>query len=259
MSIGFFDSGVGGITVLAEALKQLPRENYIYYADTDHVPYGTKSKEQVKRFVLEAAEFMVAQGIKALVVACNTATSIAINDLRAKYSFPILGMEPAVKPAVEKNGSKRILVTATPLTLREEKYQNLIAKFDKDHMVDGLALPELVEFAENFVFDSNIIQSYLLQKLEGYDLSVYGTVVLGCTHFSFYKDCFRKVFGPGTLVIDGGVGTVNHLKKVLTDRGLCQDAEGKVIFYSSGRKQPDNTKYAHYLKILQVANSASQA
>lgn len=255
MSIGFFDSGVGGITVLAEALKQLPKENYLYYADTDHVPYGTKSKEQVKKFVLEAVDFMAAQGIKALVVACNTATSIAINDLRAKYSFPILGMEPAVKPAVEKNGDKRILVTATPLTLREEKYQNLVTRFDKAHMVDGLALPELVEFAENFVFDPGIIQAYLQQKLAGYDLSSYGTVVLGCTHFPFYKNCFRKVFPSGTDIIDGGTGTVNYLKKILLDRNLCQDGQGKVIYYSSGRKQAANIKYAKYLDILQLANS----
>ncbi len=258
MSIGFFDSGVGGITVLAEALRQLPQENYIYYADTDHVPYGTKSKDAVRKYVLEAAEFMAAQGIKALVVACNTATSIAITDLRAKFSFPILGMEPAVKPAVEKNGSKRILVTATPLTLREEKYQNLITRFDPAHIVDGLALPELVDFAERFVFDRNVVKSYLMQKLSAYDLSLYGTVVLGCTHFPFYKECFKEVFPVGTDIIDGSTGTVNYLKKIMTAHGLGEDGRGEITYYASKKKIEDG-RFEKYLNKLRGANSISQA
>jgi glutamate racemase len=169
MTIGFFDSGVGGLTVLAEALRQLPEENYIYYADTEHVPYGIRNKDEVRRFVLQAVDFMAAQNIKALVVACNTATSIAINNLRQKYDFPVLGMEPAVKPAVEKNGTqkglKRVLVAATQLTLREQKYQDLVSRVDQDHIVDGIALPELVEYAENFVFSqSNFTLTFILHK-----------------------------------------------------------------------------------------------
>ncbi len=251
MRIGFFDSGVGGITVLSEALRQLPKENYIYYADTDHVPYGTKSKEEVKKFILEAVDFMAREGIKALVVACNTATSIAINDLRSKYSFPIFGMEPAVKPAVERNCSLRIMVTATPLTLREEKYQNLITKLGQAHIVDGVALPELVEYAEKFIFDKQIIFQYLRQRLSAYDLSKYGTVVLGCTHFPFYKDCFQEIFPSGTDIIDGNTGTVNYLKKILITKSLCEEGQGNVIYYSSGKEQLGNIRYEKYLKILQ--------
>ncbi len=251
MRIGFFDSGVGGITVLHEALRQLPNENYIYYADTEHVPYGTKNKEDVKRYILEAVELMSQVGIKALVVACNTATSIAISDLRRIYGFPILGMEPAVKPALEKNCSKRIMVTATPLTLREEKYQNLVSRLGQAHIVDGVALPELVEYAEEYVFDEETIVRYLRSKLSAYDLSQYGTVVLGCTHFPFYKDCIAQLFAQGTNIIDGSVGTVKYLKSILQEKGtLCHEGQGDVHFYSSGKRIHEDSRFRRYLHYL---------
>src|SRR5437764_129738 len=101
LPIGIFDSGIGGLTVLQKAIQALPAENFIYYADTVHVPYGSKSKEEVRKYILEAASFLDAVGIKALVLACNTATSITVNELRTQYAFPVIGMEPAVKPAVE--------------------------------------------------------------------------------------------------------------------------------------------------------------
>jgi glutamate racemase len=252
MRIGFFDSGIGGITVLHKALQLLPKEDYIYYADTEHVPYGIKNKEEVKGFILEAVEFMSKEGIKALVVACNTATSIAINDLRRIYSFPILGMEPAVKPAVEKNCSKRIMVTATPLTLQEEKYQNLISRLGHAHIVDGVALPELVEFAENRIFDEAVIIDYLHQMLLSYHLHEYGTVVLGCTHFPFFKNCFRKLFPEDTDIIDGSLGTVNYLKKTLAESNMLNSTgHGEIQFYSSGIKEDSERKYREYLYHLQ--------
>jgi len=251
MRIGFFDSGVGGITVLHEALRQLPRENYIYYADTDHVPYGTKSKEEVKNHVFSAVELMANEGIKALVVACNTATSIAINDLRQIYSFPIFGMEPAVKPAIEKNCSKRILVTATPLTLKEEKYQNLVTRLGHAHIIDGAALPELVEFAERFVFEEDIIMDYLRKKLSAYDLNQYGTVVLGCTHFPFYRKYFRQLFTQDTDIIDGSRGTINYLRKTLSEKGIASlEGQGDIIFFSSDQKVQDDSRYRKYLNYL---------
>ncbi|RNC29123.1 MAG: Glutamate racemase 2 [Candidatus Dichloromethanomonas elyunquensis] len=259
MRIGFFDSGVGGISVLHEALKQLPGENYIYYADSDHVPYGTKSKEEVKQFVFKAVEIMAEEGIKALVVACNTATSIAINDLRQQYRFPILGMEPAVKPAVEKNCSKRILVTATPLTLREEKYQNLVSRLGHAYLVDGIALPELVEYAEKFIFDPKEIRPYLQTKLSGYDLTQYGTVVLGCTHFQFYRDGFTELFPKDTDIIDGSTGTINYLRKTLAERKMAnQEGQGQICFYSSGKKIDQDQRYRDYLRYLDASMSISE-
>ena len=163
MQIGFFDSGIGGLTVLHQAKRAMPQEDYLYYADTDHVPYGRKTKEEIKQYVQEAVDFIAEQGVKALVVACNTATSVAIKDLRARYSFPILGMEPAVKPAVnDTHCTKRILVTATPVTIREEKLQNLLHQVDQHHQVDLLPLPRLVEFAEQGNFTDGQAEACLL-------------------------------------------------------------------------------------------------
>lgn len=251
MRIGFFDSGVGGITVLKEALKLLPNERFLYYADTANVPYGTKSKQKVKSCIFEAVDFIVHQGVKALVIACNTATSIAVKDLRKKYDIPILGMEPAVKPALEKNGDKRVLVAATPVTLKEEKYQNLVARLNCDNIVDSIPLPGLVEFAEKFIFDDGIILDYLKERLSSYNAEQYGTVVLGCTHFPFYKNYFRKLFPEDTDIIDGSLGTVKYLAKVVGENKIgAKKGRGGVVFYSSGGEKDVNSRYGAYLDIL---------
>lgn len=167
MKIGFFDSGIGGITVLYDTVKILPDEDYIYYADTLNVPYGPKPKDEVKKYIFSAIDFIIGQGVKAIVIACNTATSVAIEELRSKYSIPIIGMEPAVKPAIEKNKdlNKRILVTATALTLKEEKLQNLIYKLDNEHIVDLLPLPGLVQFSERLEFNEEVVLPYLEEQL----------------------------------------------------------------------------------------------
>ncbi len=246
MHIGFFDSGIGGLSVLKEALQLLPSENYLYYADTRHVPYGPKSREEVRGYVFEAVDFLVQQGIKALVIACNTATIVTVSDLRKKYGFPIIGMEPAVKPAVEKNkkNHKRVLVLATELALKGEKYRSLVAKVEGRHIVDSLPLPELVEFAESYVFDESIVVPCLKEKLSGFDLEQYGTVVLGCTHFPLFKAHFNKILPPHIDLIDGSLGTVRHLKNLLEEKGLLEMTGdgGKVSFYASGILETDTEK-----------------
>ncbi|MDU5081562.1 glutamate racemase [Tissierella sp. P1] len=259
MQIGFFDSGVGGITVLYDTLKMLPNENYIYYADTSNVPYGPKPKDEVKKYIFNAIEFIIEQGVKAIVIACNTATSVAIEELRAKYSIPIIGMEPAVKPAVERNRNtnKRVLVTATALTLKEEKLQNLITKLDNDHIVDLLPLPGLVQFAEGFEFNEEIVLPYLEEQLLKYDLNNYETIVLGCTHFSFYKDIFRKILPADIDIIDGNIGTVKHLKRILERMDAINEGDGNIIFYNSGLKVENKEKLANYgelFKRLDIIN-----
>lgn len=216
----------------------LPKEDYIYYADILHVPYGVKPKDEVRKYIFDAADFLVDKGVKALVIACNTATSIAIEDLRLKYNIPIIGMEPAVKPAVENNkdNNKRVLVTATPLTLKEERLRNLIDKLDNEHIVDSLPLQGLVEFSEKLEFNEEIVLPYLKEQLHGYDLKRYETVVLGCTHFSFYKDMFRKLFTPNVNIIDGNIGTVKHLKRMLKKYNLLNDGSGEITYYNTGKE-----------------------
>ncbi|PYG87150.1 glutamate racemase [Ruminiclostridium sufflavum DSM 19573] len=236
-SIGFLDSGFGGITVLSEALKQLPNENYLYYADIEHVPYGTKTKGEVRSYIFEAVEFLVRQGIKALVVACNTATSIAVRDLRSMYPFPIVGMEPAVKPAVQNGNGKRVLVLATPLTLREEKFHNLVQRVDTEHVVDYLAFPELVELAEQMVFDHDKVIPVIKNKLSAYDISSYKTFVLGCTHFPLYKKVFKEVLPEYIDIIDGSSGTVKYLNHLLEEKNILntQKDSGKIKYFDSGK------------------------
>lgn len=235
MPIAFFDSGIGGLSVLKNAIEKLPSEHYIYYADTKNVPYGTKPKESIVKYIFEAVEFLADKKIKTLVVACNTATSAAINDLRAKFDFPIIGMEPAVKPAIEKNRSKRILVTATSFTLRERKLESLIADLDKKNIVDKLPLDKLVGFAENFEFDSAEIRDYLKDSFDKIFIEDYETIVLGCTHFIFFKELIYELLPPHIEIIDGNVGTVNQMIRILKANELINPASSHTLeLYSSG-------------------------
>ncbi|WP_424767073.1 glutamate racemase [Paenibacillus sp. sgz302251] len=239
MKIGFFDSGIGGLTVLAEALKRLPAEDFLYMADTLHVPYGTKSKEEVRTYILEAVATMAQEGIDALVVACNTATSIAIAELRELYSFPIVGMEPAVKPAVEMNRmtGKRVLVFATPLTLKQPKYYALISRVDETGIVDSLPLPELVGYCENLQFDKALMGEYFRGKLAGYELEQYGIVVLGCTHYPFYRGILREILPPHIQIVDGNVGTIKRLSALLNRYGIVEGrGRGSVRFMCTGNE-----------------------
>jgi glutamate racemase len=254
LPIAIFDSGIGGLSVLREALKVLPFENYIYFADTDHVPYGEKSKEDVKEYVLQAGKFLNAQKIKMLAVACNTATSSAIAELRNTYDFPVIGMEPAVKPAVSNTKNKRVLVLATALTLKEQKFRELVDKVDNEKIVDMLPLPELVMFAEQFVFDDDSILPVVKERLSSLNLESYGTVVLGCTHFPFYKDVLKKIFLPETEIIDGNKGTVAHIKNVLNQQGLINQRQtrGEILFFHSGKKITDEKVLAKYKSLAGI-------
>jgi glutamate racemase len=254
LPIAIFDSGIGGLSVLCEALKILPSENYIYFADTEHVPYGNKGKEEVKSYVLKAGEFLNTQKIKMLVVACNTATSSAIAELRRMYNFPVVGMEPAVKPAVSVTKNKRVLVLATELTLKEQKFRELVDKVDNEKIVDMLPLPELVLFAEQFVFDEDVIIPVLRDKLATLNLESYGTVVLGCTHFPFYKSAFKKIFPEGTEIIDGNKGTVSHIKNILERERLInpKTEKGMVSFFQSGKAVTDRETLLNYRKVAGI-------
>ncbi|BBI31016.1 glutamate racemase [Cohnella abietis] len=224
MTIGVFDSGIGGLTVLEELLRRLPRHDYLYMADTLHVPYGTKPKDDVRRFILSTVDTMINEGIDALVVACNTATSIAVAELRELYSLPIVGMEPAVKPAVEMNRAtgKRVLVFATPLTLQQPKYYALVSRVDEGGIVDSLPLPELVEYCEGLQFDKEVMGEYFREKLARYDLDNYGIVVLGCTHYPFYTDILRQVLPPHIQIVNGNAGTVKRLSALLSRYGIAE-------------------------------------
>ncbi len=233
--IGVFDSGIGGLTVLSKIIELLPNEEYIYYADTENVPYGTKLKEEVKKYVRKAIEFLISKDVKAIVIACNTATSIAINELRNTYSIPIIGIEPAVKPAIENKGKKKVLVMATPTTIREEKLHNLIEKFEAREYVDLIPMPKLVEFAEKREFESEEVEKYIKEELKIYNLKNYSELVLGCTHFPFFKETLAKIFPKETKIIDGSLGVANRLKNVLKENNMLANNILKIEYYYSGK------------------------
>lgn len=252
MRIGFFDSGIGGLTVLHQALRLLPNEDYIYYADTLHVPYGEKPKEEVKGYIFDAIDFIANQGVKAVVIACNTATSVAVQDLRKRYKFPIIGIEPAVKPAVQQweEERKKVLVLATNLTLREDKFNDLVKSVDHLDLVEKLPLPELVQFAENFEFDEEKIVPFLRGKLSFFDLNEYGTVVLGCTHFPFFENSLKKILPEGVNIISGSIGTVKNLKRKLESRNQVGNGTGNISFFHSGNKVQDTEILTSYKELF---------
>lgn len=250
MKIGMFDSGTGGLTVLYKALKALPNEEFIYYSDGDHVPYGTKTNDEVQWYCDEIVGFMMDEGCDAVVVACNTATSVAASYLRGKYNIPIIGVEPAVKPAVENNKEGRILVIATPITVREKKLHDLVIRYDDKKIVDMLALPKLPVYAERAEFDSDEVYEYLKEEFSKIDVSVYTEVVLGCTHFKLFRPMFERFFKDDCIYFDGEDGTVRNLVRILKENHAVTSGKGSVTYYNSGRLVKDTSMYKSVLKRL---------
>ncbi|WP_172253132.1 glutamate racemase [Saccharibacillus deserti] len=252
MSIAFFDSGIGGLTVMHEAVRRLPDEDFIFFADTLHVPYGPKTKEQVTEYVCESAERILGESIKALVIACNTATSAAATELRRTYAVPVIGMEPAVKPAVEMNGAsgQRVLVLATELTLSQAKYRELVTRVDDQGIVDSLPMPELVGYCERLNFDPAELGDYFNRQFASFDLSRYGTIVLGCTHYPYYAKLLESLLPPHIRVIDGSAGTVRRVARILDERGFAGGGSGRVRFMNSADDPAYNLKLEQAWAVL---------
>ena len=213
MKIAFFDSGIGGLSVLAEALRRFSGAEFLYFADEDHVPYGTKSRAEIVRLSLDAVGFLVARGADGVVVACKTATSAAISELRGAFNVPVIGMEPAVKLAADSFGARPTLLIATPLTIAGEKLARLVGRLECETW--SLPLPRLVEFAQDLEFDSPAVRAYLREELAKFELERLGSLVLGCTHFNYFKDVLREILPPHVRIIDGIDGTLNRLASEL--------------------------------------------
>lgn len=231
MKIGIFDSGIGGLSVLYEAMLTYPDASYIYYADKKNVPYGEKTREQVLEYVKEIFDFFINKQVDAIVIACNTATSVAAKELRNTYPIPIIGMEPAVKKAVElyRHTNKKILVTATPITIKGDKLETLISSLNYPH-IDLAALPQLVRFAEKGIFDNQDVNNYLYEVFKDYNFNEYEAIVLGCTHFNYFKKQLKQLFGEHIHFVDGNSGTINHLFHQIP---YIKDKQSLEIYYSS--------------------------
>ena len=230
--IGVFDSGVGGVSVLRDLVRLLPRERFIYYGDNKNAPYGTRSEEEIRALSLDVANWLLGRDIKAMLVACNTATSAAVATLRERLSIPVVGMEPALKPAYELHADGKILVLATPATLRQAKFHRLYERYG-EHAV-ALPCPELVEFVESGRCEDDEIDAYLARRFADVQGEKLAAAVLGCTHFSFLKKALGRAL-PGVPLLDGNEGSARRLEYLLRENGtLREDGEGSVEFFTSG-------------------------
>lgn len=249
LPIGVFDSGVGGISVLRELVKALPDEDFIYLGDTKNAPYGTKRASEIKKNVLDCAAYLSERGIKALVVACNTATSVCITELRKHYPYmPVVGIEPAVKPAVRDSRNKLIGVMATPLTLKEAKFRRLLETLRADSKVVSLPCPGLMEIVEDGLYDSDIAYDYLEELFCAYP--AFDALVLGCTHYPFVKRNIKRLL-PDVRLYDGGVGTARQLKRLLCRANLARDpgSGGNVEFVNTLGSEEQNALAEKLLRV----------
>ena len=238
--IGVFDSGVGGLSVMREALKIMPNEDYIYFGDSKNAPYGIKSVEEVRELTFKAVEFLLNKGVKGIAVACNTATSAAVADLRKMYpNLPLVGIEPALKPAVESVNDGSILIMATPMTLKEAKFNRLMKKYEDRADIVPVPCPGLMEFIEEGKLKGEEVEQYLLDKVNTYKKGKISSIVLGCTHYPFIEPLLSNIVGEDTVIIDGGLGTAKELKRRLSEKELLTDSTevGKVEIINSLDKE----------------------
>ena len=249
--VGVFDSGVGGISILLSLVAELPCERYVYFGDSAHAPYGDKTEEEVRQRSFEVAQSLIDEGAKALVIACNTATSAAAAALREAFpSLPIVGIEPALKPAALAPEHERILVMATRTTLDLDKFHALARAYGSDSTVITQACPGLADLIEECDLDAPAIHQ-LLEKLIGKyaDMRI-DSVVLGCTHYLFVKRAIAQILG-NVAFFDGAAGTAQQLRRRLQEEGLLAPDEqrGSVVMRSS---TPGQEVLERYTKLFEA-------
>ncbi len=230
--IAVIDSGVGGISVLQELVKCMPREQFLYFGDSANAPYGSRTKEQVQQLTLQTVKRLQKRNLKALVVACNTATAAAIDLLRATWpELIIIGIEPALKPAVQQFPQGAVGVMATPVTLQGDKLHRLMEAYPHPK-VHCIPAPGLVELVEAGLADSPRMDAYLHTVLDPYAGKLQA-LVLGCTHYPFAKRAIARVLGPQTVLFDGGPGTARETRRRLEEQNLLSQGPGRIYIENS--------------------------
>lgn len=233
--IGIFDSGIGGLSVLKEIRKQLPDEEFIYIADSAFTPYGEKTEEEITLRCFQLVECLISRGADIIVVACNTATAIAVNALRSKFSLPIVAMEPAVKPAVENSQKGKVGILATTMTLSSHRYAHLLERFAFGTEVIEQACPGLVEQVENMHLDSEQTDSLLHRYLEPLVTQHVDAVVLGCTHYPFLRPQIENITGKNIIVIDTAIAVTRELqRKLQAVENINEDVVPEHRFFTTG-------------------------
>ncbi len=231
-AIGVFDSGVGGLTVCRELIRHLPKEQLLYLGDTARVPYGTKSPVRVTQYALEAADFLCRKGIKLLVVACNTASAVALPQLRATFKLPVIGvLEPGVRAAVA-SGGRRIGVVGTEGTINSDSYRRALLQLIPEAAVFSAACPLFVPLAEEGWADHPVTRQIAGEYLAPLLAEKIDTLVLGCTHYPLLQEAIRMVVGPGVSLVDSAAATVLEVVALLEQMGLsaAQGTGGQRFF-----------------------------
>ena len=249
LPIAVIDSGVGGISVLRELIKMMPEERFLYFGDSKNAPYGTKSRAEVLEITRNNLTALQKRGIKALVVACNTATSAAVRILREENpKLPIVGIEPAVKPASELCESPRVLVMATPLTLKEEKFKNLVDRFAHKGEFIPLPCPGLADLIEKGDIEGEEIEAYLKNLFAPYFDQHIDGIVLGCTHYPHIREIIDRVWCGKVAILDGGEGTAREARRRIVAADLLRHGEGEVeiVNTSSDEKMIEISKKLLY-------------
>ncbi len=241
MPIGIFDSGLGGISLLREAVSILPNENYIFYGDNLHAPYGDKTDDEIAKLSFDSVNYLVSKGVKAVVLACNTATAASIRALRddKRLDLPIISLEPAIKPACEKPGDGKILMMATLATTRLKRYKALQSRMPDPSRVINVPCPGLVEMVERGTFAPEAYYDILYKLLNKYNGMKIDGIVLGCTHYIFIKSAIERYaksnFKGECAFYDGNAATVRQLGRVLEANGLTNlNGNASVEFCTSG-------------------------
>ncbi len=234
--IGVMDSGMGGISVLRELASLLPQENFIFYGDSANAPYGSRDTEEIYELTENVVQKLIKRDVKAVVIACNTASSAAGQRLREEYpELPIVAIEPALKPAVISCPQGRVVVLATEATLREKKFARLLEEWKSKAEILKLPLPGLPEFVERGELDSPALRSFLQQFFDSLGDKPVDGVVLGCTHYPFVRRVIKDMLGPDVKIFDGAPGTARQLRRRLYLRNLLSDRQspGQITWLNS--------------------------
>src|SRR5579872_2172898 len=231
--IGVFDSGIGGLTVLKELVAALPSEHFIYLGDTARLPYGTKTNEVIIKYSRENTEFLLAKGIKLLVIACNTSSAVALERIAAETAVPVIGViEPGARAAAKASRSGKIGVIGTEATIASGAYTRAIQKFRPRAEIYTRACPLLVPLVEEGFLDNEIAEKTVGYYLESLKASGIDMLLLGCTHYPLLRPLFQRVMGPGVKVVDSATATANEVRERLDVLGLSgRSAHGSQSFF----------------------------
>lgn len=233
--IGIFDSGIGGLTVLKAIRQALPQERLLYFGDNLHIPYGARPLEEVRAFSMAICEALIAQGSKLIVIACNTASAAALKEVRARWpGFPFVGMEPAVKPAVEHTHSGVVGVIATVATFQSDLYASVVERFAQEVKVLHQPCPGLVKQIEAGELDTPATEAMLRGWLEPMVEQGIDALVLGCTHYPIVRPLIERIVGPGVRVIDPAPAVARQVARILQEEGLAAKGPGDVVVTTSG-------------------------